>query len=239
MDISIFIKLFIFIFFMILNIIFSRFIYKKKKKFLIIPLVFNVFLFIIFIVGSYVKSSKTTIKIFNFYRKTNKGYLTKNYELIVQTKDLYNKSSIWRPKERIVNGILYKPLGDVDNFDIKNKPKKSAMLVPVNKTTKPIDYKLVFKNDIQKIYAWTPIPETGYYSMGDIITNTIDKPSLDLIRCVPIDWVREIKYKSDVSPYNTETGSIWVGSYENSNFANLIKVSNTSKNSLSPIYEFK
>lgn len=230
-------KILLSIFLIILNIITTVFIYKKKKKYIFIPIIFNILMLLIMLILQ-VFNKIPTINIFNFYKKTNKGSLTNDYELITQTEDMYNKCSFWRPKEKIINGILYKPLGDVDNFDIKNKPAKKSMLVSDNQTTKPIDYKLVFKNDTQKIYVWTPIPNNGYKCMGDIITNTFEKPSLDLIRCVPDNWVREVKYISDVSPYNTESGSIWIGSYENSKYANLLRGSNTSKNSLSPIYEF-
>lgn len=229
-------KILLSIFLIILNII-TVFIYKKKKKNIFIPIMFNIFISLIMLILQF-SNKIPTINIFNFYKKKKKGSLTNDYELITQTEDMYNKCSFWRPKEKIINGILYKPLGDVDNFDIKNKPTKSSMLVPDNQTTKPIEYKLVFKNDTQKIYVWTPISDNGYKCMGDVITNTFEKPSLDLIRCVPDNWVREIKYISDVSPYNTETGSIWVGSCENSKYANLLRGSKTSKNSLSPIYEF-
>lgn len=233
------IKILLSIALIILNIITTVFIYKKKKKYIFIPIIFNILILLIMVILQVSnKIQIPTINIFNFYKKTNKGSLTNDYELITQTEDMYNKCSFWRPKEKIINGILYKPLGDVDNFDIKNKPTKKSMLVPDNQTTKPIDYKLVFKNDTQKIYVWTPISDNGYKCMGDIITNTFEKPSLDLIRCVPDNWVREVKYISDVSPYNTESGSIWIGSYENSKYANLLRGSNTSKNSLSPVYEF-
>lgn len=234
MDIKTNVKNIIFIFLIILFISFDIFIniyaYKNYKKYIWISITIHILFFLL----------SLSYKGFLYYKenKENIDINTNDYELITTAKDLYNKSSYWLPKEKIINGILYKPLGVIDNYN-NNTPIKKSILVPDNQTKKPIDYTLIFKNDQQKLYAWSPKAEKDYVCLGDIVTNTNIKPSTDLIRCVPKDWVHEKNKQSDVSPYNTKNGSIWIGSYENSNYANLIKISNTSKKNLLPTYELK
>ena len=201
---------------------------KFKKNFIIIFISLKFFLFIITSVIVYIQ---------HISNKKSYGFLTDDYELITTSNDSINTASYWIPKEKIINDVLYKPLGCVDNYDIENKPLKKSIIVPDSKTTKPTDYIQVFKNETQKLFVWKPIPENNYVCLGDVITNTQDKPSTDLIRCVPSEWVKQNTNKSDVSIYNTKIGSIWIGSYENSKYANLLKTSDTSSNNLLPIHE--
>jgi hypothetical protein len=224
--------LYFLIFIFIISVLLIPIAHKNKWKYIEMYIALSVTLFfaLLSIIG------------YNYYKSHNKkvmGITTNEYELITRSNDLYNSSSFWRPKDKLYNKVVYKPLGDVDNYDINNKPTKPSILVSTKQTTKPVDYKLTFKNDDQKIYGWTPKAENGYTCLGDVITNTFVKPSTDLIRCVPNEWVKEIKNISDVSPYNTKTGSIWVGSFENRDIANLLRTNNTSEKSLLPVYDLK
>lgn len=214
----------------IISIVFIFKKYKKYKKFFIIPIFFTFVFLSIIIFYTVKKNSNSNKKLINNYETTE------DYELIITSKDLYNSSSYWIPKEKIINGTVYKPLGTVDSYN-KQKPKKKSILVSEKNTSKPLDYQLIFKNDSQKLYVWKPISENNI-CLGDVITNTFEKPSTNLIRCVPQNWFKKNDKQSDVSTYNTENGSIWIGTFENSEYANLISGSNTSKNSLSSTYKF-
>ena len=58
----------------------------------------------------------------------------------------------------------------------------------------PIDYSLVWSSESLKIkqdgdgYIWLPIAPEGYQALGQVVTNTQDKPSLEKVRCVRSDF---------------------------------------------------
>ncbi|KAK4410992.1 hypothetical protein Sango_0172200 [Sesamum angolense] len=71
--------------------------------------------------------------------------------------------------------------------DATNDPSGGALKPPT-------DYTLVWSSDSLKIkqegvgYIWLPIPPDGYKAVGHVITNSPEKPDLDKIRCVRLDF---------------------------------------------------
>ncbi|GKV22016.1 hypothetical protein SLEP1_g31921 [Rubroshorea leprosula] len=81
-----------------------------------------------------------------------------------------------------------------------NKPLFGWVLVAKDDSTdasllaKPVDYTLVWSSESLNMkkdgnaYFWLPTPRDGYKTMGHVITNSPEKPSLDKIRCVRSDF---------------------------------------------------
>ncbi|GLT55701.1 hypothetical protein SLA2020_287970 [Shorea laevis] len=81
-----------------------------------------------------------------------------------------------------------------------NKPLFGWVLVAKDDSTdasllaKPVDYTLVWSGESLNMkkdgnaYFWLPTPPDGYKTMGHVITNSPEKPSLDKIRCVRSDF---------------------------------------------------
>lgn len=71
--------------------------------------------------------------------------------------------------------------------DVTNDPSR-GVLKP------PIGYSLVWSSESLKIkqdgvgYIWLPIPPEGYKVIGHVVTNSPEKPALDKIRCVRVDF---------------------------------------------------
>ncbi|KAK3434777.1 hypothetical protein EUGRSUZ_D02217 [Eucalyptus grandis] len=82
---------------------------------------------------------------------------------------------------------------------------------------KPTDYTLVWSSESLKIkqdgygYIWLPVPPEGYKAVGHVVTSSPEKPSLDKIRCVRLDftdqcetdsWIWGPDKSSDTSGFN-------------------------------------
>eukprot|EP00268_Persea_americana_P015868 TRINITY_DN17496_c0_g1_i1.p1 TRINITY_DN17496_c0_g1~~TRINITY_DN17496_c0_g1_i1.p1 ORF type:complete len:448 (+),score=81.99 TRINITY_DN17496_c0_g1_i1:526-1869(+) len=58
---------------------------------------------------------------------------------------------------------------------------------------KPVDFTLVWSSESLKIkqdgmgYIWAPTPPQGFVAVGHMVTNSLEKPSVDEIRCVRAD----------------------------------------------------
>ncbi|CAL0335133.1 unnamed protein product [Lupinus luteus] len=103
---------------------------------------------------------------------------------------------------------FFEPKGVPDGFIMlgcysqpNNKPLFGSVLVAKDDSSaengalkKPIDYTLVWGSKSQNIkqdkdgYVWLPTPPNGYKALGHIVTTTPEKPSLDKIRCVKLDF---------------------------------------------------
>ncbi|XP_047318358.1 uncharacterized protein LOC124921714 [Impatiens glandulifera] len=76
--------------------------------------------------------------------------------------------------------------------DVTNDPENSTL-------KQPIDYTLVWSSQPEPIkqdgisYIWLPTPPEGYKAVGQLVTTTPEKPSLDKIRCVRADLTDECK----------------------------------------------
>ncbi|XP_037496952.1 uncharacterized protein LOC105639235 isoform X4 [Jatropha curcas] len=82
---------------------------------------------------------------------------------------------------------------------------------------KPLDYTLVWSSESLKIkqdgigYIWLPTAPDGYTSVGLVVTNVPEKPSLEKVRCVQSDltdqceidsWIWGIGKQSDPNAFN-------------------------------------
>ncbi|KAL8092074.1 hypothetical protein At1g04090-like isoform X1 [Apium graveolens] len=71
--------------------------------------------------------------------------------------------------------------------DLTNNASQEALALPTN-------YTLVWSSESQNIkqdgvgYIWLPIPPQGYMPTGHVVTNSSEKPPLDMIRCVRSDF---------------------------------------------------
>ncbi|XP_073146425.1 hypothetical protein At1g04090 [Henckelia pumila] len=74
----------------------------------------------------------------------------------------------------------------------------------------PIDYSLVWSSESLKIkqdgvgYIWLPIPPEGYKVIGHVVTNSPQKPALDKVRCVEIDFTDDCENGALI--WSLETG---------------------------------
>ncbi|XP_071720945.1 hypothetical protein At1g04090-like [Rutidosis leptorrhynchoides] len=64
----------------------------------------------------------------------------------------------------------------------------------------PIDYTLIWSSEFTKLkqdgangYIWLPTPPEGYKPVGYVVTNSPEKPSIEKIRCVRIDFTESIE----------------------------------------------
>ncbi|RZC76123.1 hypothetical protein C5167_000278 [Papaver somniferum] len=68
----------------------------------------------------------------------------------------------------------------------------------------PVDYKLIWSSENSNLkqdgvgYIWSPVPPEGYNAIGNIVTNSRDKPGLDKIRCVRSDLTDSCEHASIV-----------------------------------------
>ncbi|XXG48493.1 hypothetical protein AAC387_Pa02g2924 [Persea americana] len=74
---------------------------------------------------------------------------------------------------------------------------------------KPVDFTLVWSskslNRDGNGYIWAPIPPQGYVAVGHMVTNSLEKPSVDEIRCVRADLTDTCE--SDIWIWGTDPGS--------------------------------
>lgn len=134
--------------------------------------------------------------------------------------------SIWRLNTISINNELFYPVGDIGvhetehnagRYNIRKKgstienglesiipfkipgngPDRMSILV-AGDVKPPIDYiKVLYIGGDREGYIWRPIPPDGYIALGDVVNaNLYNKPSKDIIRCVPIDCVEEVSYKA-------------------------------------------
>ncbi|XP_073219989.1 hypothetical protein At1g04090-like [Cicer arietinum] len=115
---------------------------------------------------------------------------------------------------------VYEPTGIPQGFSMlgsyvqpNNKPLFGYVLVAkdvssstTNGTLKsPIDYTLVFNTSTISasqdftLFVWLPVAPDGYKALGHVVTTTVDKPSLDKIKCV----------RSDLTDQCETTSWIW------------------------------
>jgi len=125
------------------------------------------------------------------YTKTTK-YFNKIHTFVSQKGSI----KIWRADP--LEGFY--PLGDMATFDnpTSNPTVPDFITYLVNGATeKPIDYELVWDNKGSytgsRCSIWKPIPPDGYMSLGYIVNKSFKMPSVDLVRCVAVDFIDEIK----------------------------------------------
>ena len=139
------------------------------------------------------------------------------YENVIYIDDIVktNRISFWRANQFTYKGAVYYPVGDIafKNFDRKTsnrserrvgdfKIPSSTLGGPDSKTIivsgdleGPIDYEMIWTNSEYKgtsFWIWRPIPPIGYTALGDVVTDSEDKPPTGNnapIRCVPSTYV--------------------------------------------------
>ncbi|KAK1373853.1 hypothetical protein POM88_030046 [Heracleum sosnowskyi] len=79
--------------------------------------------------------------------------------------------------------------------DVTNNASQGALAMPTN-------YTLVWSSESQNIkqdgvgYIWLPTPPQGYMPIGHVVTNSSEKPPLDMTRCVRSDFTAMIEIDS-------------------------------------------
>ena len=68
----------------------------------------------------------------------------------------------------------------------------------------PLDYTLIWSSATDcedcmpsgnEVSFWRPVPPDNYVSLGDVAVTGGIKPSVDMIKCVPEKYVREVEYE--------------------------------------------
>ncbi|XP_018847497.2 uncharacterized protein LOC109010970 [Juglans regia] len=83
---------------------------------------------------------------------------------------------------------------------------------------KPLDYTLIWSSESSEIkrdgngYVWLPIPPDGYKAIGQVVTNSPQKPFLDKIKCVRADLTDQCEADS------------WIWGLGKANNANVLNV---------------
>ena len=140
------------------------------------------------------KQITTTKKVYKNieYKKFKQPFSFYNTEPLIteNNQNYFPVGSVWRCKPN-----------ELDKLDT-SLLKKTILISGEVKS--PIDYKLIWKTcenclDINnKVSIWRPIPPKKYVALGDIVVLGHNKPSLDLIKCVPKKYTKEFKYDTSV-----------------------------------------
>nr|GMD55460.1 uncharacterized protein LOC109151050 [Ipomoea batatas] len=129
--------------------------------------------------------------------------------LLVSQVSTFTK--IWAAQEGGPDGMgatFFEPSAVPDGFHVlghygqpNNAPLFGWVLVAKDVTNggraglqTPVDYTLVWSSENAKIkqdgavYIWAPVPSDGYKPVGHVVTASPQKPPLDKIRCVRVDF---------------------------------------------------
>nr|GMD49974.1 uncharacterized protein LOC109151050 [Ipomoea batatas] len=129
--------------------------------------------------------------------------------LLVSQVSTFTK--IWAAQEGGPDGMgatFFEPSAIPDGFHVlghygqpNNAPLFGWVLVAKDVTNgggaalqTPVDYTLVWSSENAKIkqdgavYIWAPVPSDGYKPVGHVVTASPQKPPLDKIRCVRVDF---------------------------------------------------
>ncbi|XP_030459193.1 hypothetical protein At1g04090-like [Syzygium oleosum] len=104
-----------------------------------------------------------------------------------------------------------------------NRPLSGWVLVGKDQTNdisngtlkKPVDYSLIWSSNSSKIkqdgsgYIWLPIPPDGYKAVGQVVTTSPEKPSLDKVRCVRSDLTDQCETETFIWGSNGNTFSVF------------------------------
>jgi hypothetical protein len=117
----------------------------------------------------------------------------------ISNKKYYPVGTVWRG-----NNNIYQ-----DDKKERYGPRKETILVSEMNTKPPTDFIKIWSTADKEcdncipgdnsFSVWRPIAPKGYVSLGDYIARGDIKPNLDVIRCVPIKCVQEIKILNDSS----------------------------------------
>nr|GLL40839.1 uncharacterized protein LOC109186445 [Ipomoea trifida] len=125
--------------------------------------------------------------------------------------EVSNFTKIWAAQEGGPDGsgaAIFEPAAVPDGFHVlghygqpNNVPLFGWVLVGKDVTSGgggalalPVDYTLVWSSENTGIeqdsaaYIWMPVPADGYNAVGHVVTTSPEKPPLDKIRCVRVDF---------------------------------------------------
>jgi hypothetical protein len=125
------------------------------------------------------------------------------------------------------NNNNYLPIGQLSVITDEEIPQKSTFFENLIKekesahlcasfNSKPIDYQEIWNSSMMYEPAttpfsiWRPIPETGFIALTDIITRGRQKPSTNLMTCIPIEHTVKMNNINGLiwSDYGIECNSV-------------------------------
>lgn len=157
----------------------------------------------------YVKKDSNAFEVEKVWEgKINDGYLSFWQRKNKRTQDLYSLGQFAIIKKEKLEALPDTVINDIPILNLLVKGGKF-----------PLSYIKIWSSDmlnnkdIQDFSIWQPVPPEGYVAMGDIISPSLSKPSLDEIVCVPInDTEPNEQIKTQI--FETDSMSIWnIGNY--------------------------
>ena len=137
------------------------------------------------------------------YEKCNYGY-ERSTDSVNTCIEIIDKST--KPAVHTFDKIVKK-----DQIDNPTKLFSGAV-------DKPVDYELIWDNetneddfDGQQISIWKPIPNDGFMDMGCVFVKGYDKPSVDEVVCISVDYLKEEYLAKDDSSTDSSTDSLIYG----------------------------
>jgi hypothetical protein len=134
-------------------------------------------------------------------------YRETQYYNFRQQFSFYNTESI-----TTTNNQLFFPCGTIwrgTNHIYRNRhdkihgPEKRTIVIS-GEMKAPTDYTLIWSSAANcddcmpsgnEVSFWRPVPPANYVSLGDVAVQGSQKPSVDMIKCVPEKYVREVDYE--------------------------------------------
>ncbi|XP_028788806.1 uncharacterized protein LOC114744826 [Neltuma alba] len=134
----------------------------------------------------------------------------------IQVAQISTFNKVWTSYEGGPDNLgatIFEPTRLPEGFSIlgyysqpNNKPLFGWVLVAKDNSStsqpalkEPLNYKLIWSSNSTQFsrnspaYFWLPTPPDGYKAVGNLVTTTLDKPSLDKIRCVRSDLTDQIE----------------------------------------------
>jgi hypothetical protein len=137
-------------------------------------------------------------------------YKEQEYLNFHQPFSIYNTESV-----TTTNNQLFYPCGSVwrgtnqtqrTKHDKSNGPAKKTIIIS-GEMMAPTNFTLIWSSatscadcmdDGRNVSFWRPIAPENYVSLGDIAVYGDEKPSVDIIKCVPKKYTREVQYEDKV-----------------------------------------
>ena len=134
---------------------------------------------------------------------TRSVYLEVDYKPFSKPFSFYNTAPFINDKNQQFYPCGTNWRGRVD----KEKPMDKYTILLSGKTMPPKDYRLIWNSvngcegcmlPENEVSIWRPIAEEGFVSLGDVVVRGINKPALDMIRTIPIEYAVRVEYKHKV-----------------------------------------
>jgi hypothetical protein len=151
-----------------------------------------------------------------YYNNANEQISAKNVYKEIEYNNFHQQFSFYNTESvTTTNNQLFFPCGSIwrgTNQQLRNKhstahgPEKKTIVIS-GEMKAPEDFTLIWSSatscpdcmdDGNQISFWRPTPPEGYVSLGDVAVHGDQKPSVDIIKCVPKKYTREVKYEDAV-----------------------------------------